>query len=243
MSEVLVRVLGPVEIECDGVVRMMRGRTRRRVLASLAANRRSVVSIEQLAEVTGNPAAAVRTTVCRLRKDVGVGVILTNSLGYSIDPDHCDATVVEQLLAEAKRSDPAHALRCLDVALAYRRGRCFGQLADEDWARAEAIRLEELLAAAEEDRADLLIEIGRNEEAVAALRAHVEDYPLRDRPQRSLMVALDRAGRTTEALRQFQAYRGRLADFGVEPPVATVALERRIATGQPAPPAGAVSAT
>lgn len=231
VSDVLVRVLGPVEVEKDGEAVSSRSTSRRRVLALLAANRGNVVTLDQLTDAVGVTPAAIRTIVSRLRHDLGDGVITTNSIGYSIDPERCDATLAERMLDQAREAHGNEALDLTGVALAWWRGPAFGDFADEPWAEAESARLDEVATAAREARADLLIDVGRPEEAIALLRAHVIDNPLREHPRRSLMTALHQSGRTTEALRLYQAFRQTLADVGTEPSPAMTALEHAIASG------------
>ncbi len=231
MSEVLVRVLGPVEVEKDGEAIASRSTSRRRVLALLAANRGSVVTLGQLTEAIGVTPAAVRTIVSRLRNDLGEGIIITNSVGYSIDPERCDSTLAEHMLDQAREANGIEALDLTGVALGLWRGPAFGDLANEPWAEAESARLEEMATTAREAQADLLILLRRPDEAIALLRAQVINDPLREHPRRSLMTALDQSGRTTEALRQYQAFRQSLAEVGTEPSQAITALEHAIASG------------
>ncbi len=231
MSEVLIRVVGPVEIEKDGMLVPTRGTSRRRVLAFLAARRGFVVSVDELAEVAGGSPGAVRTLVSRLRKEVGGDLIRTHGTGYALARDGCDSVRMERLLDASHATSGHGALELTEAALAFRRGRAFGDMRDEWWAQPEAARIEEIVAAAVEQRADLLITLGRLDEAIAILSSHVLLHPLRDRPHRSLMFALHCCGRTTEALRHYQEYRERLCESGTEPSPATTALDRSIATG------------
>jgi predicted ATPase/DNA-binding SARP family transcriptional activator len=231
VSNVLVRVLGPVELERNGHTVASRSTSRRIVLAVLAANRGSVVTLDQLAEILGITHSAVRTTVSRLRSDLDKDVIVTNSFGYSINAERCDSTLAERFLRQASATSGQEALDLTEIALAWWRGMPFGDLANEWWAEAESARLAEMATTARETLADLLIEFGRSDEAVSLLLGHVIEHPLREHPRRSLMTALDRSGRATEALRQYQDYRQCLAEVGTEPSHLITALERAIATG------------
>ena len=85
-------------------------------------------------------------------------------------------------------------------------------------ARGEALRLQELRLAAEEDRAVLLLRLDRVAEATAALEAIVAKQPWRERAVELLVTALAQAGRTGHALAALAGYRDRLRDeLGLHP--------------------------
>ena len=83
-------------------------------------------------------------------------------------------------------------------------GPAFGDRADVDGVRAEALRLEERRAAAREAHATALLAAGRIDEAVAAASALVAAEPLREGGWAVLVEALAGAHRTAEALRAFR---------------------------------------
>jgi predicted ATPase/class 3 adenylate cyclase len=119
------------------------------------------------------------------------------------------------------------------------RGPALSGLLDRGWARAAAVRLEELRSSAEDDRAAALLAAGDAAPAVAALTAAVIRDPLRERSHVLLMQALHQSGRQGEALRVFAGYRRRLADeLGLEPGAAIGALDREIAAGGRDAPSG-----
>ncbi|MFV2039085.1 MAG: BTAD domain-containing putative transcriptional regulator, partial [Acidimicrobiales bacterium] len=112
------------------------------------------------------------------------------------------------------------------------RGRPFGELADEPWARAEVERLSEVHIGLAERRAEMLLEAGRFSDAVSRLEELARAVPLRERPRALLMRALYQSGRQVEALRAFQDYRALLVDeIGVDPSDDLMTLDRAIATG------------
>ena len=95
---------------------------------------------------------------------------------------------------------------------------------------AEATRLTELRSGAIEDLAELLLEAGEWNAAIATVRRLIDREPFRDRPRALLMRALADSGRRTDALREFQAYRTVLRDeVGTDPSDAIVRLDREIA--------------
>lgn len=233
MREVIVRVLGPVEIERSGTAVSSRSRGRRRILAALAANRGSVVTIDQLADIAGISPGAVRTSVSRLRSDLVDEAIVTRSTGYLLSSDFCDATIAEELFDRARDTSAKQRLDLLDEALQLWRGAAYADFADEPFVEAEAVRLDDLAVSIRNERAAALIELGRFDEATSALKAQVAASPLLDESRRLLMTSLALAGRTTEALREFQTYRRFLAEeVGTEPSAAAIDLEQRILAGQ-----------
>ncbi len=232
MPTILVRVLGPIELEQGGEPKTVRSAGRRRMLAMLAVRRGEIVPAGLLTDQLQISAAALRTLVCRLRVELGEGVLVTHQPGYGIERSVCDAFEAERLLRVARVSEPTAALASLDEALSWWRGPSLMEFAHEPWARSEALRLDELRANATEDRARLLIDAGRCAEAIASLHSHIGRHPLRDRARRLMMAALADVGRVTESLRAYHDYRQYLVDeVGAEPPRATRELERDIVRG------------
>jgi hypothetical protein len=80
-----------------------------------------------------------------------------------------DADRFEALLHTAAQAPPAQALLLLDEALGLWAGRAFGDLADEDWCRPAAVRLEELRLVALEARSQARLDVGADAEAVPEL--------------------------------------------------------------------------
>ena len=228
----LVRVLGPVEVVvADGTVHQLPSVSQRRLVAVLALNAGHTVRGEFLADLLDVSTGALRTTVSRLRRQLGADVVHTDPVGYRLDADVDAGHFTELLAATAGEADP---LDLLDAALALWRGDAYDEFAHELWARSEAIRLGELRSVAIERRAGALIAHGRFGEAVAALEALIAAHPLRDRPRGLLMEALAGDGRQVEALRAYQQYRSFLAETaGTEPSIGVQRLERRIAEGDP----------
>jgi predicted ATPase/DNA-binding SARP family transcriptional activator len=230
VAPVSVTLLGPVGVRAaDGTVVEVPSPTQRRLLALLALQRGRVVRRERLADVLGLTDGALRKVVSRLRPLVGEEALRTTPVGYVLD-----AEVDADRFAAALRPgpDPAGRLEMLDEALALWHGPALDEFAGEPWARGDATRLDELRGVAAEDRAELLVERARSAEAVAELEREIARRPLADRPRLLLMRALAGAGRRTEALRSYQAYRTHLGEtVGTEPSAELAAVERRIAGG------------
>lgn len=240
VSEILlmVRVLGPVDVQTtDGPV-VPGGPLERTLLAALALSVNHAVSSGQLAEILwpdGAPATrdnTLQTYVSRLRHIMGADRVRSVDHSYELElaPDELDALAFDQLVldANALRSDPD---RCLDrcrSALRLWRGVPFGELAEYDPFRLEAIRLDEARLFAVELQLECQILLGSEQIAVGALEALAMEYPFREQIWRLLIAALALSGRRTEALRSCQELRSRLAEVGLVPIIGIRELESAI---------------
>ena len=146
------RVLGPLEVaDRDQLIRIP-STQQRLLLAMLLVDAGRTVSADHLIDelwpdcLPRDPAAALRTQVSRLRRRLGASAnrLRTEEHGYRLDvePDQVDARLFERLLADGR----------VDEALALWRGPPLVEFAERDFARAEAVRLEELCVAARECR-------------------------------------------------------------------------------------------
>lgn len=230
-----IRILGPVGVAVDdpNAEQPAPGPAQRRLLALLAVHAGRVVSSERLADELGLASVGgVRTTVSRIRQLVG-DVVRSEPPGYVVSPEAVDAARFLELLTVARSTQGKTAIDRYDDALAIWRGPALVEFAGEEWAQAEAVRLDELHATAREERIDALIGAGLAEDAAAEVERLIGDQPLRERPRGQLMTALTMQGRAVEALRSFQEFRSYLADeVGVEPSAELVALESMIVQGE-----------
>src|SRR5205085_3890337 len=122
----------------------------------------------------------------------------------------------------------------LNSALSLWRGIAFAGVPGP-FAETERVRLGELRSAAAEERADVLLSLGRHEEVVPDLTAMVADHPLRERMRGLLMIALYRCGRHAEALRVFQDGRRVLAEeLGIDPGGDLSRIHQQVLTSDPA---------
>ena len=233
-APLLIRVLGPLEVELDGRALAVGGPQQCRLLALLVVHRGRVVGIDRIIEglwPEGDPpdgaSRSVLTYVSRLRAVLPAGTLATTHGGYRLEPDRfvCDIDDFDRLVTSAEASMPDRAIELLTEAIALWRGNPFGELGGEYWAVAESARLDERLAVAHEERATALVAIGHHARAVPDLEEMVRNHPIRERPVELLMQALRSAGRQAEAIRAFQRYRRHLADeTGLEPSPALQAL-------------------
>ena len=152
-------------------------------------------------------------------------------------PGQPDAVAFEQDLGRSrqlrKAGDAAGAVSALNSALSLWRGIAFAGVPGP-FAETERVRLGELRSAAAEERADVLLSLGRHEEVVPDLTAMVADHPLRERMRGLLMVALYRCERHAEALRVFAEGRRVLAEeLGIDPGGELSRIHQQVLTMDP----------
>ena len=224
------------------------------VLGILAMRANRVISRGELVDAVWGqdpPASAeggIYTYVAGLRRVIepnrslrGPGRVLVSSgAGYVLHlvPGQPDAVAFEQDLARArqlrKAGDLTGAAVALHSALSLWRGIAFAGVPGP-FAETERVRLGELRSAAAEERADVLLSLGRHEEVVPDLTAMVADHPLRERMRGLLMIALYRCGRHAEALRAFAEGRRVLADeLGIDPGSDLSRIHLQVLTADPA---------
>ncbi len=125
-------------------------------------------------------------------------------------------------------------MTALEGALGLWRGVAFAGVPGP-FAETERARLAELRSTAAEERADVLLALGRHSEVVPDLTAMVADHPLRERMRGLLMIALYRGGRPAEALRVFAEGKRVLADeLGIEPGSDLSRIHQQVLTSDPA---------
>ncbi len=236
-----VRLLGVVEATRGVDVLAIGGGRQRRLLAHLAlmpGRPRTTESVIEALWPDGTAPTDVRqsvhTAVSRLRTALSEpGSVVARGGGYVLEGVSVDATRFADLLKQARgATDDDEAVICLGEALDLWRGAALEEFAHEEWARVDAVRLDELRAHASDEFGEALLRLGRFDEAVVELEAAAVRSPLRERTHRQLMDALDASGRTAEALRVFHDYRHRLAtDLGLEPSESIRVVDAAIAEG------------
>ncbi|HVM67740.1 MAG TPA: BTAD domain-containing putative transcriptional regulator, partial [Acidimicrobiales bacterium] len=178
--QVLFRVLGPFDVLVGGRAANLGGARQRLVLAGLVANANAVVPHDRMVDIVwgdeppGTALTTVQKYVHRLRGTLGDRIV-TRSPGYvlRVDDGESDASRFERLLVDATRLTTAgelsDAIEAFDAALGLWRGPAWGEFADFDFARGEAVRLDGLRAAAIEDRTEVALAAGRHAEVVGEL--------------------------------------------------------------------------
>ncbi|MFI6742504.1 BTAD domain-containing putative transcriptional regulator [Nonomuraea sp. NPDC050451] len=231
----LIRLLGPVEVERSGQTRPVRPPQVALALAALAWEVGRVVPVDTLlARVWGEqvPPGARRTLytiITRIRRDVlgDEGAVVRRLGGYLLDVDESAVDVprfrglADQAMAVPDPVPP------LGAALALWRGDPLTGLPGE-WAERARHRLRD-------ERREILLRwarvvTGRDAAAaVAALSPLAEEYPLDELVAAALIEALHAWGRTAEALAHFARVRRTLAEeLGVEPGTALQRVHRRL---------------
>ncbi len=237
LESLRVGVLGPVRACLSGRELPTGPPRQQAVLGMLAMRANRTVSRDELVDAVWGqdaPASAeggVHTYVAGLRRVLeprrsrrGPSKALASAgAGYvlRVDGGNVDALVFERSLQRGRRlrasGDLTGAVAALEIALSEWHGSAFAGVPGP-FATAERVRLAELRSAAAEERADVLLDLGRHEQAVPELVALVAEHPLRERMRGLLMIALYRCGRQAEALQAFHEARQVLDDeLGIGP--------------------------
>lgn len=240
------RLLGPLEVDADGLPVSLGGARARALLALLLVHRNEVVPLDKIVDElwTEPPKTAeqvVRVYVSNLRKALEPPqVILTRGSGYllQVGADDVDVDRFDALRTEGHRllaaGEVAQAAETLGEALALWRGAPLQDFAYERFAQSEIGRLEGLRLATLEDLFDARLASGQDSELVADLEQLVGANPLRERLRAQLMLALYRSGRQADALEVYQRGRRHLVDeLGLEPSESLRRLEARILQQDP----------
>ena len=248
-----LRLLGPLEVlDDDGGVVEVRGTKPKGLLALLGLRAGEVVSAGRIVEELWgdreirDPLNAVQVLVSKVRRALaaasgeGDQLIATTGSGYrlAVAAEVVDAVRFERLTDEGRRmlddGMAEAAAVTLREALGLWRGPALEDF-DDDFARGDRIRLEELRAAALELRIDADLALGRHEQVAAELATLTAEHPLRERLWGQQMLALYRAGRQGEALRAYRAARTVLGEeLGLDPGPELQRLEAAILARDPA---------
>lgn len=245
-----IRVLGPIGAElADTPLRLSKAR-HRELLGLLAAARGRTVSTDRLVDELWEDAppgavGAVRTFIGELRRILEPdrpprtppAALVTTGGGYALRlaPDDVDLWRAEQRLRSAGDLGLDAREPVLAAALAEWHGSPFEEFRARPWAAAERARIAELRAATVEQLAHTRLELGRPQEVLALLDAHIGEHPWREEGWRLLALALYRTGRQADALALLARARSILRqDLGLDPGAGLADLEQRILRHDPA---------
>ncbi|SBT95782.1 DNA-binding transcriptional activator of the SARP family, partial [Streptomyces sp. DI166] len=237
LSELRIKVLGPLEIHVGGEPRTLTAPMARRALAVLLLDANHLVSVQALVEELWDeepPRLArktVQTYIYQLRQalkgsaDGDTGERLeTGSGGYRLTarPGELDLWEFEQRVNRARAAlasgAPEDAARLLREGLALWRGEPFAGLEAGPLLAARIAQIGEARLAALELRIEADLQLGRHQGLVAELRRLTVDHPLDERFTAQLMIAAHRSGQRSTALDAYLRLRQRLVDeLGIEP--------------------------
>lgn len=254
------RVLGPLEVWA-GEPRTwcaVGAPKWRALLAVLLARRGQLVSIDQLVEeIWGQepPAHArklVSLYVLRLRRllaDPAGGLLVTRSPGYLLrcGAGEVDAGVFETMLAAGRRELSAGragpAAGTLSAAAGLWRGAALADVPQGPLLGAEAARLGELRLQATQLRIEADLGCGREDSAVAELRALVTEHRLQEGLWGLLIRALAGVGRRAEAEEAYAQARQVIGEeLGAEPGRDLRELHRMLLAGEDLKPSATAEA-
>ena len=242
------RILGELQVLLDGRPSELGSRRQRRLLACLILRSGQSISTERLLddlwpeEAPQTARHALHVYVSRLRTALGSerDRLQSDGIGYRLrlSAEDLDAARFERLVADGRAAlaagDPDAAQATLQGALELWRGPALGEFADEPFAAAEAVRLEQLRLATIEDRVWADLDLGKHAALTEELRELTLEQPFREVRWEQYMVALYRSGRQAEALHAYGEARLRLADeLGIEPGPALQRAEQQILAQDP----------
>jgi DNA-binding SARP family transcriptional activator/tetratricopeptide (TPR) repeat protein len=243
-------ILGPLRVQhADAEIRVTAGK-QRVLLAALLVRANQAVSFDQLADIIWDGApppgahTTVRTYVNRLRHALGPVVsqrIVTRDPGYLMDVSDTEldllrfAGLCRSGGAAAHVGDWPRASDVLGEALSLWRGEPLADIPSGTLRDNEAPRLHEMRLQAAEWRMEARLHLGEHDELLPALHALAQEYPLRERFQAQLMLALTRCGRPDDALAAYRRTRRTLVEeLGVEPAAELQRLYESIQARDPA---------
>ncbi|HJS71169.1 MAG TPA: BTAD domain-containing putative transcriptional regulator [Acidimicrobiia bacterium] len=244
------RVLGHLEV-VGGAGNVALGSPKQRtVLAILLLHANEIVPTDRIIDLVWGESPprtaehSVQIYISELRKALagsGAGdLIETRPPGYLINvhPDDVDSLLFERLvhsgIAAVRSGDADMGRAHLQRAVDSWSGQPLIDFTYEEFAQGHIRSLSELYTDALETLAGIAVEEGALEEARQHARDAIEHDPLREEPNRLMMLVLFRSGRQAEALRHYAAYREQLADeLGIEPTESLRQLEERILLQDP----------
>src|SRR5262245_15674644 len=176
-SGVEFRLLGRLEVVDGGRDAAPQRRKQRALLGLLLLRAGELVTVDEAVDALWGarppPAArnAVQGHVATLRKLLGRDRIATRDSGYTfrLEEDELDLHRFERLLSDARGRPPRTQAELLSEALRLFRGEALQDFRYDDFASAEAARIEELRLRAIELELDAELALGRHDDVVPRL--------------------------------------------------------------------------
>jgi predicted ATPase/DNA-binding SARP family transcriptional activator len=231
--------LGALGVETDGIWTEVSGPRMSTVVAALGLAGRSGVGTEALVEMTwpspGQPTTArqsLANIVLRLRNAYGADFVESTSSGYRLGEGVCSDRVrfrawISQA-GELVGDDPEQALELAERALDRWRGEPWAGLERPIAVEPDRARMLQARLDARRIRAAALMGLHRWEHAVDDLTEVLDADPYDESVCHDLARTLAECGRRAEALTTIRQAHRILADRGLVPDAALLALERRL---------------
>ncbi|MFE9056978.1 BTAD domain-containing putative transcriptional regulator [Streptomyces mutabilis] len=243
-------VLGPLVVRTsDGEPVPVPEAKVRALLADLLIHHGRPVPVDRLIDdlwdrsPPGNPANTLQTKVSQLRRALtkggadGRALVEHGPAGYTlrVPEEAVDSARFEGMTARARTAaDPRAKVSLLSEALGLWRGTAFTDVRDEPFAQPAIARLGEQRLTAQEDLAELRLDLGEHSLLADELGDLVAAHPLRRRLRAAQMLALYRTGRQSEALDTYRDLERRFADdLGIDPDAELAALHLAILRQDP----------
>ncbi|MEW1834223.1 BTAD domain-containing putative transcriptional regulator [Microbacterium sp. NPDC079995] len=215
-----IDLLGPLHVRADGRDVPLGGDHPQAILARLATTPGEPVPTHELiASVWTDPPAAVVSTlrahISRMRLGGLRDVIVGERGGYLLDASVDDVDLLRWRHAVTQPStDDAARLRTLIAATAALARTPLPGLKHHPHVKRLQREVADERAFLEEELGDLALRLGDVGLATAVLSETTTRHPLRERPVRTLAMALARAGRMSDAVAVIDALRDRLQEHG-----------------------------
>ncbi|MDX6764098.1 AfsR/SARP family transcriptional regulator, partial [Streptomyces sp. F8] len=233
MNRFVFRLLGPLLVQAEDGPLRINGRRQATVLAMLVLYADRVVSVDTLVDAVwpDSPPATARNqiaicvaTLRKTFKQAGVtDLLITSPPGYLLAKGEHRIDVQEFLERADQGRDAARhgrteeACTLFEEALSTWRGAALEETPGSRL-EAEATRLEQMRLTLVEERAGLMLQLGRHRALIGELTELVARHPLREQCREHLMLALYRSGQRAEALEVFLHGRRLLTEqLGIEP--------------------------
>ena len=245
-GQVRVALLGPLLVEHDGAPVVIGGQRLRALFIRLALEPGRWVSASTLTaalwdgeEAPADPSNALQSLVSRLRKLLPDPRLLDSSgSGYRlrVAPDDVDVSCFERLAAQGRSllaaGHPKDAAQALDEAHGLWQGSPLADLDGTGFSQSYISHLEQLRRAADEDRYEAALQLGRHGAIVTELESVVAAEPLRERAAAQLLRALAAAGRQADALAAYERTRSILVEeLGLDPSPELAAAHQAVLVG------------
>ncbi|MFE6195943.1 BTAD domain-containing putative transcriptional regulator [Streptomyces sp. NPDC057838] len=248
--EVRFSVLGPVRVWRGAEELPVRPKQQRVVLAALLARGGQPVPLSEFVDLLwegrapASAANAVHRYIGALRRllepDLPVrsaGRWLTRQAGgyrLSVDADSLDLLRFRELVATARRAEPAEAVHLYVTALELWRDRCAAGLEPVSRHHPAFVTLEHEYVSTVCEAAETAVRSGSAAAVLEPLRRAVERNPLDEALVAHLLLALADDGKQAEAVSLYHGVRHRLAEeLGVDPGRELTAAYERLLHGHP----------